>query len=538
MQIAGVKESISGCASQEVHVEATHPSSVPQGSSTRCNSLSGTLQTPLITDAASDPSISGCASQELLVEAAHPSFAPQSSFPKYNLLPDTLQIPLITDEAMDRVDGIMSCNTFPSLSHRNSVHEKRSRVEWLFPSIEGLKTRIDDSLEHFEYKVEDLYHKAGFAKSVVTNEFFKNFITAVTLANIIWLGFETDHNKADLLCQASLIFQIGDNLFCLIFSFEIAARFLAFKCKYDAFTNGSFVLDGSLALLMVWETWIIVALYLLFGSIGNGNTARGSRMLRILRLVRLVRVARTAKMVERFPVLMTLIRAMAQGFRAVLAVGGLLSLVVYVFALIFTMSLSGEAVFNGKFDTVPVSMKLLFLQVICGPDSSLMNSLVDTSFVCLAVFILFLMCANFTLMNMLIGVVCDAVCRVSTEAKQDLFERMVNQTIHGLEKTLDVDNSGGISLEEFAAILTDPATTECFYDIGVDLLGVANFARFIYAQCDEMSYQEFSSLIRAFRKTEPATIKDIMESMRYISLEVSAFEAQMFTLVNGAAARS
>merc|ERR1719424_771023 len=117
----------------------------------------------------------------------------------------------------------------------------------------------------------------------------------VILCNTVWIAVETDHNKEDNLCKAALVFQLVDNLFCFIFTAEISVRFLAFKNKCNAFLDSWFVFDASLATLMVWETWIMVLCFLMFGMEVGGKAARDSQALRMLRLVRLVRVARATR---------------------------------------------------------------------------------------------------------------------------------------------------------------------------------------------------------------------------------------------------
>merc|ERR550514_410959 len=100
---------------------------------------------------------------------------------------------------------------------------------------------------------------------------------------------------------------------------------------------------------MIWETWIAVAVFLLCGSVLNGQAARNSQMLRTLRLIRVARIARTARFVQYFPELLTLTHALGHGLRAVLSVGVLLTLALYVFGIVFTMGLADDALFQDRF---------------------------------------------------------------------------------------------------------------------------------------------------------------------------------------------
>merc|ERR1740130_755004 len=74
--------------------------------------------------------------------------------------------------------------------------------------------------------------------------------------NTVWIAIDTDYNKFDLLSQAPMWIQIGENAFCVFFVFEIMMRFLAFNRKLSCFSDGWMMFDTTLVLLMVWETWI------------------------------------------------------------------------------------------------------------------------------------------------------------------------------------------------------------------------------------------------------------------------------------------
>merc|ERR1719247_3753029 len=98
--------------------------------------------------------------------------------------------------------------------------------------------------------------------------------------------------------------------------------------------------------------------------------AQNSQVFRMLRLIRLVRVARTARILHSVPELVVLAGGMLAGMRSTVAVMCLLLLFIYVFAVVFTMLIGSDV-----FANVPMSMNTLMLQVIVGPDVSVMNSL-------------------------------------------------------------------------------------------------------------------------------------------------------------------
>merc|ERR1719424_2451196 len=121
---------------------------------------------------------------------------------------------------------------------------------------------------------------------------------------------------------------------------------------------------------MIWETWIMVLLYIYFGFASGGQAGKYPQILRMFRLVRLVRVARATRLLHSCPELCTLAKGMIAGMRSVMSVLCLLSLIIYIFAIMFTMTLSeSSAVPSSSFATVPASMDFLFMQVLCAPSA-------------------------------------------------------------------------------------------------------------------------------------------------------------------------
>lgn len=272
---------------------------------------------------------------------------------------------------------------------------------------------------------------------------------------------------------------------------------------------------------------VILYLAMSYDYAGGGTVGRTSQILRMLRLTRLIRVVRATRLLKYSPELLTLAWGVVAGIRSVLVVLCFLGLVIYVFAIIFTMGLSSEDAGDGVFDSVLQSMNTLLMQVLCSPEADLMNRLRLNAMVYYWLFLLFVLFSNLTLMNMLIGIMCEVISSVSREAKEEVFNREVEAQLTRLASEIDVDRNGGISEEEFGRVLHDPNVTHAFDLLGVDIVGAANFARFIYEQCDEIPYVDFGRLVGEYRGTKHATVKDIMELRRYMTMELLSFESRI-----------
>jgi len=415
------------------------------------------------------------------------------------------------------------------------VHQKDSNVRMaaLLPQVEALKSSIAESLKKHEYDVEQLYHKTGCWQHLARNETFKNVIMCAIILNIVWIAVETDNNKEEFLYNAAPVFQISDNLFCCIFSFEILCRFGAFKRKSSALRDGWFLFDTFLVASMVWETWVMVIMFVAFDWAGGAKTAKNSQALRVLRLFRLVRVARATRLLRAAPELLILARGMLAGLRSVLAVLIMLMLLVFVYGIMFTMTLSATVVGSGVFETVPQSMNSLLLQVLCGPDAVFITGLLDYSPVHYLLYLSFILIAVLTLMNMLIGILCTVVSQVTETAREEALYVEVQRQVDRLAEEIDTDGDGNISKEEFDTIIGNTQMIHSFTELDVDVISFANFSTFIYEQCDQISYSDFGRLVCQFRGNKPPSLHDVMDLRRYVTMEILSLERRLLADLRG-----
>merc|ERR1740130_2513681 len=92
---------------------------------------------------------------------------------------------------------------------------------------------------------------------------------------------------------------------------------------------------------MIFETWVMVIVEIIVAST-TGNVLGQLAPLRLLRLLRLARMGRLMKFV---PELGKLVKGMVMAARSVVFILIFLVLVIYVFAIIFTSSLSDREQF-------------------------------------------------------------------------------------------------------------------------------------------------------------------------------------------------
>merc|ERR1712008_252636 len=86
----------------------------------------------------------------------------------------------------------------------------------------------------------------------------------------------------------------------------------------------------------------------------------------------------------------------------------------------------------------------------------------------------------------------------------------------------DDDGNQKISKAEFQALLVNPKTAKMVQEVGVDVVGLVDFADFIFKDGVELSFSEFMALVLQLRGSNTATVKDIVDLRKFIALELQA----------------
>merc|ERR1719163_1413510 len=94
--------------------------------------------------------------------------------------------------------------------------------------------------------LEDLYKPDGCFPKIARSEYFTQASLMVIVLNTFWIAIDTDYNKADVLCEAPIVFQIGDNFFCTYFSIEIFVRMMSYKSMSHMISDAWFLFDAFL----------------------------------------------------------------------------------------------------------------------------------------------------------------------------------------------------------------------------------------------------------------------------------------------------
>lgn len=390
----------------------------------------------------------------------------------------------------------------------------------LMTDVEDLKQNVRARMSKHTYSVKDHYKTEGICQKIARSNWFENLTLTIIAVNSLWIWIDTDNNDASIITEAKVEFQIAENLFCTFFTFEWLVRLFAFQRKVLALTDAWFVLDTLLVSLMIVETWItpLVLSILQISSDGMGDAT----ILRLVRLLRLARMTRVAKLLRAFPEVLIMIKGISAAGRSVAFTICLLILVLYVFGIAFKQICDGLPIGTNSFSTVPESMLTLLIHGVFMDDmAELVAAIREDSAVAFGTFIIFVLIASITLMNMLIGVLCEVVSMVGQSEREELLVEFVKRELMDIIIEADEDGDGLMSHQEFLRILESPEGLRALETVGVDPVGLIDYADTIFAQDDgdvgeTVLFSHFMSEILQLRGSNTATVKDLISMRKFV----------------------
>jgi len=339
---------------------------------------------------------------------------------------------------------------------------------------------------------------------IAYHQYFELTTMGVICVNAIWIGVDTEWNHErmkddDGKLPLSPVSDVIENLFCLYFTFELFVRFRAFKSKKMCFLDAWFMFDGLLVACMIFETWVMVIVTAIMDNDSGGAVGP----LAALRLLRLLRLARVGRLMRFVPELLKLVKGMVKAVRSVFFILVFLIIVIYVFSIIFTGTLSDRTDFpltpfcnefneteqpdgcipDGEmfpddvtaqdlFATMGDSFMSLFTRGVLG------DNLDETFDAILAapgaggvlfwLFLIFLIITFATLLNMLIGVVCEIINDAAAEEEEAETVNALTHTIQEAFDEIDENHDGLVSNVEWEHIKENRSVRNTLISVGIE----------------------------------------------------------------------
>eukprot|EP00929_Paragymnodinium_shiwhaense_P073092 TRINITY_DN37152_c0_g3_i1.p1 TRINITY_DN37152_c0_g3~~TRINITY_DN37152_c0_g3_i1.p1 ORF type:complete len:660 (+),score=179.40 TRINITY_DN37152_c0_g3_i1:68-2047(+) len=444
-----------------------------------------------------------------------------------------------------------TCSRYSTYSKASKVQkeardkDKKDKKKSIYPNMEDIKEQVLESvmvqgLDDFK----GMYKKHGIWQKMARHALFEQVTLAVIALNAIWIAVDTDHNHSDLLLEAHWVFQLAENLFCFFFSFEYFVRAMAFRRIYLGIYDSWFVFDGIMCGLMIAETWVFMSLLLVMGEkadIGASNTGSGSDLLKTARLLRLSRMMRMVRLMKAVPELLIMSKGLIAAFRPVFFTLVLIGSIVLVFAIAFTQLTAGYKLHDRYFSSILNSSYFLLVHgaLLLSTDLKAPEIYAEGGFLLNVFFFTFVLLTSVLLMNMLIGVLCEVVIIVSSTEKERFLVTFVKDRLEEVVALIDEDGGGTISRDEFMLIMDNESAVQAMDEVGVDVIGLLDFADFIFgeeggegSECGsegsassdvELTLKDFLEVILQLRGSNQATVKDFVDVRKTVN---SIFDGQ------------
>jgi len=384
------------------------------------------------------------------------------------------------------------------------------------------------------YHVEDFYSEKGFAQRVARSDIFSSLTLVVISFNAIYIGIDADLNTGEVT-DSSWVFTMFDQFFCVFFTSELLIRFLAFRIKSHCLWDMWFKFDAVLVALMVMETWVV-------GMILRSGPSLDMSFIKMFRLMRLARMAR---LMRAFPELVAMIKGVKVASRAVGSALLMLLLLVYIFAIIMHMLVGGENEnerVEERFGTLLNVMWTLlvdgaFMDNIGIVSRDLLEIKAYFAFLTLLVFVLL---SALTVINMLIGVLCEVVSAVAAAEQEEAAIKLVKETLLVMLKELDHDCSGAISKEELTNVFNYTSALEVLQSLEVDVKHLVDHLDMFYEYntktfgTGDIPIAKIMEVILMLRGDRPTTMKTMLHGQSFANWKLSkALEGNEERIIGG-----
>eukprot|EP00931_Biecheleriopsis_adriatica_P115140 TRINITY_DN90977_c0_g1_i1.p1 TRINITY_DN90977_c0_g1~~TRINITY_DN90977_c0_g1_i1.p1 ORF type:complete len:634 (+),score=153.24 TRINITY_DN90977_c0_g1_i1:268-1902(+) len=402
-------------------------------------------------------------------------------------------------------------------------------------NAQALKDQLKDELANPEkaYDVKKFYKEDGLISLIAKHPVFDNLTMAVIVFYALWMAIDTDYNTGTMLADTHPVFITAEQLFCAYFTFELVVRFLAFKVKRNCFRDAWFVFDFILVTMMVAETWVLAPILFFLSSGGGQNPLQDASILRLARLLRLTRLLRMARLIRMFPELLIMVKAIAAAARSVGFTLLLQIICLYVFAIAMTQTLKETSIGDEYFKTVGMSIHSLTMHgTFLDAVSDIMGALLQESVIGFVIMYIFVIISAITIMNMLIGVLCEVITAVSDAETEALRVAWMTETLKTALDGADENSDGFIDVDEFYRMLSDERVQDVLDTVEIDPVGLIDFVDVIFDGGEptddkpgakpQVPFEVFKDRLLELRGSNNCTVKDMIGLRKWLASQIRA----------------
>jgi len=339
-----------------------------------------------------------------------------------------------------------------------------------FRHYQQVKEEIHNGLSKRDYTVAQFYTQEGVCSAIAKSSCFLGLSMGAVVLNAIWIIIDADRDSGLGVSTVPKHVKVLDNLFCAFFTLELLVRFGAFQWKRNCLKDRWFCFDAALVTLMVVETWALpLYIHIVHGD-GDRSAGRELVILRVAKLLRLSRIGRIAQLLHAMPEVLMLLKGIVAALRSVMVTVILLFALLLLFGVIFRTQASGDHELAEIFPSVATSMWLLLLHgTFMDSPGSLLNRVGKLSPALAATLLAFIFFSSFTVLNLLIGVLCDVVSGVAVAEKEQSAVNYLRSTLLDILECHDQNGDSAIQKDEFKLLMRNPEVHITLTRFGVDV---------------------------------------------------------------------
>lgn len=145
----------------------------------------------------------------------------------------------------------------------------------------------------------------------------------------------------------------------------------------------------------------------------------------------------------------------------------------------------------------------------------------------------FIILSAVTIMNMLIGILCEVITAVADAEKNALQVSWTTEVMQRcLEEGIDTDKDGQIDRDEFRGMIENPQVRKVLNEVDVDVQTLANFIDVLFEDelggvpLSKLPFPEFMTRLLKLRGSNTATVKDLVDLRKWMSRELKEVRPQ------------
>jgi len=234
-------------------------------------------------------------------------------------------------------------------------------------------------------------------KKFVESSLFQNSILVIILLNAIFMGIATASSLPDSIQQ---ILAVADIACLAIFVVELTLKLIVYRLSF--FKSGWNLFDLILVLLSFFSEFSFLTVFRIF------------RVLRVFRSLRALKSLRAFRLVSGLKHLRIIIEAIGRSVPGILWSAILLLLVYYIFSIMGTTMFGAE--FPDWFGSIGKSFYTLFqVMTLESWSMGISRPVMEVFSWAWLYFVPFVLCTSFLIMNVVVGIVVNAISEVSEE---------------------------------------------------------------------------------------------------------------------------